>query len=92
VFGKKGGSKGLPFFLWCITCALYLHSNRGEVYRDVPVMFIWQQQQRLTVPVKFPWRNSSTIRKKNHLFFSKVCELVKMYYLCTSNKSNNLNI
>jgi hypothetical protein len=40
-----------------------------KVYRDNPVMFIWQQQQRLTVPVKFPWHNSSTIRKKKSFIF-----------------------
>ena len=65
-----------------------------KVYRDNhnPVMFIWRNSCVQVVPVKFPWRNSSNdFRKKINYFFPMCCELIKMYYLCTSNKSNNLN-
>jgi hypothetical protein len=32
-----------------------------------------------------------TSEKKLKYFLPMCCDLVKMYYLCTSNKSNNLN-
>lgn len=32
-----------------------------------------------------------TSEKKLKYFLPMYCDLVKMYYLCTSNKSNNLN-
>jgi hypothetical protein len=32
-----------------------------------------------------------TSEKKLKYFLPSCCDLIKMYYLCTSNKSNNLN-
>jgi hypothetical protein len=55
VFGKKGWSKGQPFFMSVYYLCGY-SAQMVKVNRDVPVMFIWQQQQRLPVPVKFPWQ------------------------------------
>ena len=34
---------------------------------------------------------AATAGKKIKYFLPSCCDLIKMYYLCTSNKSNNLN-
>jgi hypothetical protein len=70
VFGKKGGSKGLPFF-YVRVLPVWIQCTDGESLPGQPGKVLLEKQQRLTVPVKLSWSNSSTIRKKIIYFLGK---------------------
>ena len=76
---------------------LYPQESEGrtwiKVYRDILVKFHLGNTAAQNHPGKVSLATTAalTSEKKLKYFLPMCCDLVKMYYLCTSNKSNNLN-